>query len=98
MSKEIEMLKEKQNLSFQKIGMIRYNPFGNVGGDQSFSLALLDENNSGFIVTSLYSRDGNRIYGKPIKNGASEYQLSEEEKRAINEAKNNDKQTGKLNS
>jgi len=58
-----------------------------VGGDQSFSLALLDKRNSGVVITSLYAREGNRVYGKPIKEGTSEYPLSEEEKKAIEEAK-----------
>ncbi|MFH1462086.1 MAG: DUF4446 family protein [bacterium] len=85
---ELETVKSDQKLSVQKIGMIRFNPFRDVGGDQSFSLALLDKNNSGVVVTSLYTRDGNRVYGKPINKGLSEYALSEEEKRAIEEAKN----------
>ena len=84
---EIEKLKKEQKFSVQKIGIVRFNPFSEVGGDQSFSIALLDGNDSGFIITSLYSRQENRIYGKPVKNGVSEYSLSNEEKEAINKAK-----------
>ena len=67
----------------QKVGMIRFNPFGEVGGNQSFAVALLDNYNSGVIILSLYSRDGVRIYAKPVKEGKSEYQLSKEEEDAL---------------
>ena len=67
-----------------KIGIIRFNPFDDVGGDQSFILTILDKNNSGAIVTSLHNRDISRIYAKPIKNGIGEnITLSKEEKSAI---------------
>ena len=87
-SKELEELKEESRFWVRKIGIVRFNPFREVGGDQSFSLALLDANDSGIVISSLYSREENRIYGKPIKNGKSEYQLSEEENQAIEKAKN----------
>lgn len=87
-SKELKELKEKSKLCFQKMEIIRYNPFSGTGGDQSFTIALLDENNNGMVITSIYSRDGNRVYAKPIKNGASEYGLSNEEKTAIKKAIN----------
>ena len=87
-SQELKNLKKENKFFIQKIGMIRFNPFKEVGGDQSFSVALLDANNSGLVITSLYTREENRIYGKPIKAGQSEYQLSEEEKKAINKANN----------
>jgi hypothetical protein len=83
LSKEFTNLKKKNRFSIQKVGIIRYNPFSEVGGNQSFSLALLDDNDDGVIITSLYTREGNRVYGKPIKNGQSKYQLSDEEKEAI---------------
>jgi len=87
-SKELEELKKESQFWVRKIGIIRFNPFKEVGGDQSFSIALLDANDSGVVISSLYSREENRIYGKPIKNGKSEYQLSEEENQAIEKAKN----------
>lgn len=86
-SKEISRLNKISKLSFQKVGLVRFNPFKEVGGDQSFSIALLDLSNNGFIVTSIYSRDGNRVYAKTIKNSQSEYSLSGEEKEAIEKAK-----------
>jgi len=67
----------------QKVGMVRFNPFGEVGSNQSFALALLDNYNSGVIILSLYSRDGVRIYAKPVEAGKSEYQLSKEEAEAL---------------
>lgn len=69
--------------SVQHKGIVRFNPFKDVGGDQSFSLALLDEVGDGVVISSLYARDGVRIYGKPVTAGTSPYQLSEEEHTAI---------------
>jgi len=67
-----------------KIGITRFNPFDDVGGDQSFVLTILDKNNSGAIITSLHNRDITRIYAKPIKDGIGEnITLSKEEKSAI---------------
>ena len=85
-SKELEDIKLQSKSSIQKIGVVRFNPFKEVGGDQSFSIALLDANDDGVVITSLYTREGNRVYGKPIKNGKSEYSLSEEEKEVIEKA------------
>ena len=85
-SKELADLKKESKFSIQKTGIVRFNPFSEVGGDQSFSVALLDANNDGVVITSLYTREGNRVYGKPIKNSQSGYQLSDEEKNAINKA------------
>ena len=87
LSKDVEELKENGKWSLQKVGIVRFNPFREVGGDQSFSLALLDGKDSGLVITSLYTREGNRVYGKPIKGGLSEYSLSTEEKEAISKAK-----------
>ena len=83
-SEELENLKKEGKFNFQKIGIVRYNPFSGVGSNQSFSIALLDGNNDGLVITSIYARDGNRVYAKPIKAGVSEYSLSDEEKKAIN--------------
>lgn len=83
LTKDFESFKRKSHFFIQKIGIVRFNPFKETGGDQSFSIALLDGNNSGLVVTSLYTREKNRIYAKPIKQGEPEYQLSAEEKEAI---------------
>ncbi len=84
--KEISKLSAISKRSFQKIGIVRFNPFKEVGGDQSFSIALLDSQNNGFVITGLYERETNRTYAKPIEKGNSKYPLSEEEKQAIEKA------------
>jgi hypothetical protein len=67
-----------------KINITRFNPFDDIGGDQSFVFSILDQNNSGAILTSLHNRDLTRIYAKPIKNGEGDnITLSKEEKLAI---------------
>lgn len=86
LKKKVENISQNSKTSIQKVGMVRYNPFSDVGSDQSFSIALLDGDNNGIVITSLFSRDGNRVYGKPVKNGQSEYSLSGEEKKAIEKA------------
>ncbi len=96
-SKELKELKKKNILNFQKLGIVRFNPFKEVGGDQSFSIALLDGNDSGVVITSLYTREGNRVFSKPIKEGRSEYLLSEEEKEALNKTKYHEKNDSKSN-
>lgn len=87
---EIEMAKisRKMQKSIQRIGFIRYNPFGknDTGGNQSFSVALLDDDNSGFVLTSMHSREGTRIYAKSISEGKSVNTLSEEEDSAVKKA------------
>lgn len=67
-----------------KINLTRFNPFEELGGDQSFILCLLDNTNSGVIITSLHNRDSTRVYAKAIKNGESEaLVLSKEETKAL---------------
>ncbi len=86
-SQELEKLKKENLFHIKKTGIVRFNPFQEIGGNQSFSLAFLDGNDNGVVITSLYTREGNRVYGKPIKNGKSEYSLSKEEEKAIEKAK-----------
>lgn len=72
----------------QKIGLIRFNPFKDTGGDQSFIISLVDGNNTGVIISGLYARSGTRWYAKKVVKGKSlEHELSEEEKMALSEAK-----------
>lgn len=87
--REIEVLEKSGISHIQKLGLLRYNPFTDVGGDQSFALSLLDGNNNGVVVTSLHGRDQTRWYGKKVVNGeGAEHQLSEEEKKVIKESQN----------
>lgn len=75
------------NCGLHKIGTIRFNPFKDMGGDQSFSVAFLDGKNSGVVFTSLHMREGTRVYFKPvIKGNAESSPLTEEEKEAIKTA------------
>ncbi len=83
----VRALEEALPKDIRKVGLVRYNPFSDAGGDQSFALALLNENKDGIVISSLYGREMNRVYAKPIENGNSKYQLSEEEKAAIQNAK-----------
>ena len=69
--------------SLQKTALIRFNPFKDTGGDQSFVLCILDHTDTGFIVTAIHSRDGTRIYTKDIINGTAKLSLSVEEKKAL---------------
>lgn len=71
----------------RRIGLIRYDAFDQVGGYQSFSLALLDERGSGIVLSSLVSRHDSRIYVKAIAGGASDQPLTPEEARAVAEAR-----------
>jgi hypothetical protein len=70
----------------QKVGVLRFNPFDDVGGDQSFAIALLDSEDNGVVLSSLYTREGTRVYAKPIVKGQSRYHLSREEEEAIRRA------------
>lgn len=92
--KEIkDLLKSSRDLwkivlkSVHKVGVVRFNPFKDTGGDQSFAIALLDASDSGLVISSLYTRDGVRVFSKAVEKGKSKYQLSEEEKQAIEKAK-----------
>lgn len=71
----------------QRVELMRFNPYDDTGGDQSFTVALLDDQGSGFVLTSLHARSGTRIFAKPVKEGrSSKYQLSKEEELVIKKA------------
>ena len=74
-----------------KQALIRFNPFGDTGGDQSFVLAILDNKNNGVIVSSVHARTGTRVYAKEISDGLSKYNLSDEETVALQKALNSKK-------
>ncbi len=73
--------------TLRRVGLYRYDAFANVGGMQSFSLALLDEAANGIVLTGLYSRQDMRVYAKPVIKGSSDIALTLEEQRAISEAR-----------
>jgi len=80
-------MEERLKRSIQKVQVVRFNPFPDQGSNQSFAICFLDENGNGAIVSSLYSRDKMSVYAKPIVKYASEYELSDEEKQAIDKAR-----------
>jgi hypothetical protein len=72
---------------FAKEGLVRFNPFPDTGGNQSFALALLDESDDGVVISSLHSRTGTRIYAKGVLGGKADTSLSAEEQEAIDGAR-----------
>lgn len=88
LKEEVAHLQQKSRKSLRRVGVLRFNPYNDVGGDQSFAVALLNEEASGLVFSSLHGREGTRIYAKPVeKSEAKEYSLSEEEKEAIKVAR-----------
>lgn len=83
LEKEIEKIWKESEDCVQKKALVRFNPFNEVGGDQSFSLVMLDKKDDGFVLTGLHSRERTRIYVKNIKEGKSKIDLSKEEKKAL---------------
>lgn len=70
----------------QKVELFRYNPYDDTGGDQSFTLALLDSKGDGIVLTSLHARSGTRVFAKPVNSGESKkYGLSKEEEKVVRE-------------
>src|SRR3989339_73626 len=90
-SQELEVVKKelheeikKSILHIQKVGLVRFNPFEKTGGEKSFVITFLNNENSGIVINFIHTRDGLRVYSKKVKNGKSEeFELSEEEKKAI---------------
>lgn len=80
---ELESLSQR---TIQKVAVIRYNPFSDTGGDQSFAIALLDSLGNGVVLSSLHSRTDTRVFAKAVQSGRSKYQLSDEEQDAIKKA------------
>lgn len=83
--KALKDLADDQQKAVSKVAMSRYNPYKDVGGDQSFSIILLNAADSGLVVTSLHTRSGTRIYAKQIKSGKTEVELSAEERLLLRE-------------
>jgi hypothetical protein len=81
--KELDDLRNTLSYTIQNIGLVRFNSQSDEGGNLSFCIALLDNQHSGIVITSLHGRMQNRIYSKQIINGSSEVILSEEEQDAV---------------
>lgn len=86
LEKSMAELTAKVELCTQKIAVVRYNPFTDIGSDQSFSAAFLNDHQDGIVFSSIYSSFGAQTFAKPIVKGKSKYRLSKEEQQAIDEA------------
>ena len=84
--KEIIGINQKLKKSVRGLETVRFNPFPDQGSNQSFAIGMLNEDGDGVVFSSLYSRERMSIFAKPIKNGKSEYELTEEEKEALKKA------------
>ena len=84
--KEIIKINAKLKKSIRGLETVRFNPFPDQGSNQSFAIGMLNEENNGLVLSSLYSRERMSIFAKPIKNGKSEYELTAEEKEALKKA------------
>jgi len=85
--KEVMVINTKLKKSIRGLETIRFNPFPDQGSNQSFAVGMLNEEGNGLVISSLYSRERMSIFAKPIKDGKSEYELSDEERRALEKAK-----------
>lgn len=85
--KRITTLEQKITRSIQGLEMIRFNPFKDAGSNQSFAVAFLNEQGDGIILSSLYARERMSVFAKPIKAHSSEFELTTEEKQAIEKAR-----------
>ena len=77
------IIDRRSSRSIQHIGMVRFNPFDDTGSDQSFAIALLDNQCDGVVISSLHGRANTRVFAKPVAGGASSHHLAEEEAQAI---------------
>lgn len=88
LAKAVDELRREDCFHLQKIGLVRYNPFAETGGNQSFCLAVLDNEDNGLVISGLHSRETTRVYAKPVKKGKPDgFEFSQEEIRSIREAK-----------
>ena len=84
---DIIALRKNQRITYQKMGMVKYNAFREMSGDLSYAMVLLDQQNNGFVLNSVYAKEGGYSYIKEIINGESKIILSEEEQKALEKAK-----------
>ena len=87
LDKEVSELRVKQKKSVRGLETVRFNPFPDQGGNQSFAIGMLNEEGDGVVISSLYARDRMSVFAKPVKNGKSTYELTEEEREALEKAK-----------
>lgn len=83
---DFEYFKKLSKADIQKVGLVKFNSFKEAGGDNSFSLVLLDGNKNGIIITSLHARERTRLYIKDVNSGKVNIKLSDEEEKALKKA------------
>src|SRR3990170_4874226 len=84
---DIDNIENRLKKSIRGLSTVRFNPFKDSGGNQSFAIAMLNEDGDGVILSSLYSRERMSVFAKPVKNHVSEYDLTNEEQEALKTAK-----------
>lgn len=84
--KELSVVNQKLKKTIRGVETIRFNPFPDQGSNQSFAIGMLNEEEDGVVISSLYSRERMSVFAKPIKNGKSDYELTDEEKEAVKKA------------
>lgn len=89
-TKQIEAINEELLSAYEKVGIVKYDAFNEMGGKLSFALAMLDKSNNGYIINAMHSREGCYTYIKEIIKGESYITLGEEEQKALNKAKGSD--------
>jgi hypothetical protein len=83
---DLDSFKKESRLNIQRVGLTKYNPFKEIGGNNSFSLVLLDGNKNGIIITSLHTRERTRLYLKEVISGKPKIELSDDEEKALKES------------
>lgn len=82
-AQRVERLETEAPMNLRNLGVVRFNPFHDTGGDQSFAIALADDRGRGVVLSSLHAREATRVYAKSLRAWKSEYSLTDEEKQAI---------------
>ena len=85
-----------QQMAITKVGVVRFNSYAEAGGNNSFAVAFLDGHDTGVVVSSLFGRDTQRVYVKPIVSGSSEIPLTQEEKLAILQSQDSARESGEI--
>lgn len=86
LAKTVDVLRDEQSYAIQRVGLVRFDAFQDMGGKLSFAVAMLDGEGSGIVLSSINGRTDTRIYAKPVEAGASRHNLSDEEAEAIRRA------------
>lgn len=86
LSKNLSVVEQANFDNIKKVGLVKFNPFEELGGDHSFALCILNGHESGFVLTSLHTRERTRVYIKEVRKGESKYDLSKEEQGALKKA------------